>query len=321
MYLSCNMTIASLYKDYYVRWCQQQNIIPVKQTTYRKIFCTEYNFGFKLPKSDTCKICDESKIKLDIAKSNNDDKEEQRLTTFLNSHKIRSKAMQDLLKLETERSENTTNVYVISFELQQAMPIPKLTTGPAFYCRKVYLYNLEVHDYTAEQGHMFLWTENQANRGSDDVACVLFKFLKDKKDVGHLVVFTVNCPGQSKNWLLMAFSLQLIKETCFKTITHHFLVTGHTHLSSDRDFALIEKRHRKYAPEVYSPEGWHKIINDANNKNPLKVTVMQQEDFFGFELLLANVQKRDFSGVYTFHFKTKNTKSFFVERSEYYKKG
>ncbi|CAH2002700.1 unnamed protein product [Acanthoscelides obtectus] len=296
----------------------------VKQSAYRKIFCTEYNIGFKLPKSDTCKICDESKIKLDIVKSNNDDKEEQRLTTSLTLHQNRAKAMRNLLKLETDRSKSTTNVCVISFDLQQAMPIPKLTTGPAFYCRKVWLYNLGVHDCTAEQGHMFLWTENQAKRGADEVASVLFKFLKDKKDVDHLVVFTDNCPGQNKNWQLMAFWLQLVKEKWFKTITHHFLVTGHTHLPSDRDFALIEKRHRKYAPEVYSPEGWHKIIKDANNKNPFKVTVMQQEDFLKFELLLANVQKStrmsnkenlDFSGVYTFHFKTENTKSFFVKHS------
>ncbi|CAH2000346.1 unnamed protein product [Acanthoscelides obtectus] len=93
MFLNCDMTTASLYKDYYVRWCQQQNIIPVKQNTSRKIFRTEYNIGLNLPKSDKCKICDESKIKLDIAKSNNDDKEEERLTTFLNLHKIRFKAM------------------------------------------------------------------------------------------------------------------------------------------------------------------------------------------------------------------------------------
>ncbi|CAH1963412.1 unnamed protein product, partial [Acanthoscelides obtectus] len=110
-------------------------------------------------------------------------------------------------------------------------------------------HNLGVHDCTAEQSHMFLWTENQAKRGSDEVASMLFKFLEDKKDVDHHVVFTVNYPG-------------------------------YTHLPSDRDFALIEKRHRKYAPEVYSPERWHKIINDANNKNPFKVTVMQQEYFW-----------------------------------------
>lgn len=113
----------------------------------------------------------------------------------------------------------------------------------------------------------------------------------------------------------MAFWLQLVKEKMFKTITHHFLISGHTHLPSDKDFALIEKRHRKYAPEVYSPENWHKIIKDANSKNPFKVTFMKQDDFLSFQPVLDNLQKRDFSSVYSFHFKAENTKSFFVKHS------
>ncbi|CAG9769724.1 unnamed protein product [Ceutorhynchus assimilis] len=201
-YLNCDMSIAGLYKEYYVPWCQQQNIEPVKESAYRKIFCSEYNIGFKLPKS---------------------------------AH------------------------------------------------LKVWLYNLGVHDSTAGQGYMYLWIENQAKRGADEVASVIFKFLKSKSEVDHPIIYTNNCPGQNKNWLLMAFGLQLVEEKRFKTITHRFLVSGHTHLPSDRDFALIEKRHRKYAPEIYSPEGWHKIIKDANSKNSFNVTVMKQNNFFSFD--------------------------------------
>lgn len=80
--------------------------------------------------------------------------------------------------------------------------------------------------------------------------------------------------------VFVATGKQLIKEGHFNTITHHFLVSGHTYLPSDRDFPLIEKRHRKYAPEVYSPEGWYKIIRESNTKNPFLVTVMEQDDFF-----------------------------------------
>lgn len=239
----------------YVPWCQEHNIVPVRESACRKLFCTEYNIGFKLPKPDTCKTCNEINIKLYTARSNKDYLEVERLTTFINLHRNRAKAMQDLLKVETERSQNSINVCVISFDLQQALPIPKLTTGPAFYCRKVWLYNLGVHSCTTGQGHMYLWTENQAKPGADEVALVLFKFHYSKKEVDKLIIFTDNCAGQNKNWFLMAFWLQLVKEKKFKTITHHFLVSGHTHLPPDRDFALIEKRHRKYAPEIYSPEG------------------------------------------------------------------
>lgn len=87
---------------------EQQNIVPVKESAYRKIFCTEYNIGFKLPKSDTCNVCDETQIQLYTAKLNKDEQEEQRLTTLLNLHKNRAKGMQDLLKSETEHSKVNT---------------------------------------------------------------------------------------------------------------------------------------------------------------------------------------------------------------------
>lgn len=58
------------------------------------------------------------------------------------------------------------------------MPITKLTTGPAFYCRKVWLHDLEAHDCMAGHGLMHVWTENQAKRGSDDVTSVVLTFLR-----------------------------------------------------------------------------------------------------------------------------------------------
>nr|CAI5826570.1 unnamed protein product [Callosobruchus analis] len=50
--------------------------------------------------------------------------------------------MQSLMKFETQESRADPKKCVMSFDLQQPMPIPKLTTGPPFYCRKIWLYNL-----------------------------------------------------------------------------------------------------------------------------------------------------------------------------------
>lgn len=329
-YLNCDMTISGLYNDYYVPWCEKENILPIKESAYRKIFCTSYNIGFKLPKSDTCKTCDEMNIKIDSLKQNNNNnvQEVQELITTLNIHKFRAKGMQDLLKLEADNSKRVENKLVISFDLQQAMPVPKLTTGPAFYSRKIWLYNLGVHDCTNERGYMYVWTEDQAKRGADEIISAVLKFLEDNSGIieaiEELIVFTDNCPGQNKNWQMMSFWLQLIKEKRFKQITHYFLVSGHTHLPSDRDFAKIEKRQRKHAPVIYSPEGWHKVIREANKKNPFVVTVMTQDNFFSFEPLLHNINKNarsvdkrnlDFSGVYAFHFKVEKPGSFFIKHT------
>ncbi|CAH1112703.1 unnamed protein product [Psylliodes chrysocephalus] len=92
------------------------------------------------------------------------------------------------------------------------MPLPKLTIGSACYCRKIWLYNLGIHDRTNKQGFMYLWTEDPAKRGADEVTSVLIKFLETKLDYDEHVIFTDNCPGQNKNWQMMAFWLQLVKE-------------------------------------------------------------------------------------------------------------
>nr|XP_022910779.1 uncharacterized protein LOC111421817 [Onthophagus taurus] len=128
VYLNCDMTISRLYSEYYVPWCQQQHIKPVLEHTYRQIFCTEYNIGFKLPKSDTCKTCDQLNIRIDSATKLNENQELSRLNIDLTTHKTKAKAMQDLLNNTTQESKNTNRTLVISFDLQQALPIPKLTT-------------------------------------------------------------------------------------------------------------------------------------------------------------------------------------------------
>jgi hypothetical protein len=49
--------------------------------------------------------------------------------------------MKDTLKNETKlAASKDTNI--LSFDLQQALPLPSLTTGPTFYLRKAWVYNI-----------------------------------------------------------------------------------------------------------------------------------------------------------------------------------
>ncbi|XP_069670818.1 uncharacterized protein [Periplaneta americana] len=52
-YFDCNLNISKLYREKYVPWCKYQQLIPVSEDRYRRIFCTDYNIAFKLRKSDT----------------------------------------------------------------------------------------------------------------------------------------------------------------------------------------------------------------------------------------------------------------------------
>lgn len=58
LYFDCNLNISTLYKDYYKDWCTQNDYAAASEDKYRRVFCTNYNIGFKVPRTDTCKTCD-----------------------------------------------------------------------------------------------------------------------------------------------------------------------------------------------------------------------------------------------------------------------
>lgn len=78
---------------------------------------------------------------------------------------------------------------------------------------------------------MFMWHESQAKRGSDEICSSLLRYFNENKPTCDvLVIFSDNYARQNKNWRMMAFWIQLVRDGVFKKIVHHFLVSGHTHL-------------------------------------------------------------------------------------------
>lgn len=119
----------------------------------------------------------------------------------------------------------------------------------------------------------------------------------------------------------MALWLQFVREKRFETITHYFLISGHTHLPSDRDFALIEKAQKKHQ-QIYDHHEWINIIAKANKK--FLVTQISQKDILIVSSLLQNVTKPkktkcgeevDFSSVLAFKFTMETPTSFFIKHA------
>ncbi|CAH1112079.1 unnamed protein product [Psylliodes chrysocephalus] len=57
-------------------------------------------------------------------------------------HQRREEAIQANMKQEIDEAKTQNQKLVLSFDLQQALPIPDLNVGKAFYLRKAWLYNL-----------------------------------------------------------------------------------------------------------------------------------------------------------------------------------
>lgn len=302
VYLDCDMNIKQLYKKY-VEWINEKNntviengvsesktmtsavnengtenpkegdtsmaSIPQKfqiasADKYRRIFCKEFNLGFKLPRSDTCKTCDSIHVKI---KDNKDDPDLiAKLKIEVESHHDEAKRSENDLQTTIREAKSNNEFDVVIFDLQQALLTPTLTVGVAFYLRKALTYNFGVHNGKSDKGNMFMWPESVAKRGSDEIASCLWKYVQINKPTSDgLIAFSDNCGGQNKNWNLMAFWRQLVIDGVYQTIEHRFLIPGHTRLLCDRDFALIENE-KKRVGEVYSPNHWYQIVKDANKK-------------------------------------------------------
>lgn len=89
----------------------------------------------------------------------------------------------------------------ITFDLQKTLPLPKIPTGIIFHRRQIWLYNCGIHSAKAEKGFCYVWTENQAGKGSQEVASCLIRHIKEHcgPDVRRLELWSDSCGGQNRN--------------------------------------------------------------------------------------------------------------------------
>ena len=89
--------------------------------------------------------------------------------------------------------------------------------------------------------------------------------------------YSDGCAGQNKNNAIIGFFAELHNSGMYDRIDHKFLERGHTYLDNDRDFAQIEKR--KKTAQVFVPDDWQYVVEEANQRKPFIATKMLQEDF------------------------------------------
>lgn len=254
-YLSPTLNISRMY-DLYKEMCndnQKPAKYFVKYCTYSKIFSTEFNLSFGTPRSDTCATCDSGE--------GNEEHKANYEAAFLSQREDRN------------ISKSNAEICYITMDLQQTLPLPKLTTSKAFYLRQMWMYNLGIHSINKgqEKANFFTWTEDVAHRGSAEICSSLLTFLEyhipiQGKGISHLVIWTDSCAGQNKNFLIICLYQYLILKGIVKQIDHKFPEVGHSFLDSDRDFGRIEKNLRKH-DTIYLPEEYRTIISKSSKIN------------------------------------------------------
>lgn len=182
-------------------FCLEKHIQAVSQCKYRNIFSQEYNIGFKFPAIDTCKTCDSLQIKME----HGSEQEKSAACISKELHLGHAESLKTKLHDFSKLANDDPSIHVISIDLQQTLPTPKLSSSIAFYSRILWTYDVGIHDCGQNTGHMLVWDESIAGRGSDEIGSCILKYIKTKGICAKkLVIFSDNCGGQNKNWNIMA---------------------------------------------------------------------------------------------------------------------
>mgnify|MGYP007005565973 CR=1 FL=1 len=249
---------------------------------------------FKVPAKDTCCRCDEFQLKIEAA---TDDLE--RRSKFELEKKLHlAKALQARESLKTDKDAASNSCYVATFDLQKALPYPKLTTSIAYYKRNMYVYNFGIHSFNKNNGYMHLWDETEGGRGSQEVASLLAKHIRQEaKNHTHVILYSDSCTGQNRNIKVASTLMNLVLDPklSIKVIDHKFLVSGHSFLPNDQDFGVIESASRKCI-QIFTPEDWLQVVKKAKTKKPFEVFKVNTSDILStkkLEEMLVNRKKTD----------------------------
>ena len=229
------------------------------------------------PRSDTCKVCDTFKVQ---TTAEEDEAKRKQLLCEWDLHKPRAQNAYHRLK-DTMYAKSNPDVVLLSFDLQQTLPTPHLSTNVVFYKRQMWTYNFGVHDGGSDQRTMYMWHEGTAARGSIEIGSCLLKHVSTiSTSATRLVLYSDSCGGQNRNIHLLCLYLHIVgnPNLPFDVIDHKFMIPGHSYLPNDRDFGVIEQAKRRH-PQIYVPQEWYELVRTACRSNPFRVIEMETDDF------------------------------------------
>lgn len=210
-------------------------------------------------------------------------------------HHMKAEAAYKTLSSDCKAAAANKAYIVLCVDLQQVLSCPNLHHSSMYYQRQLATYNFAIHNAGSGVATMNIWPEIIGKRGSAEVASCIFKYIISNFQVlspgelRSLVVWSDRCVGENNNWKMISLYNYLIRAGYFTSIEQKFLVSGHSFLPCDRDFALNEKKRR--VMKVTVPSDWKYVIGEACQERPFIITEIQQEDILDFSAIENEIKE------------------------------
>ncbi|CAI6375140.1 unnamed protein product [Macrosiphum euphorbiae] len=111
------------------------------------------------------------------------------------------------------------------------MPLPKGDVSSFYYRSKLNVLNFTIYDMQKNIADCYVWDVSNGHRGVNELGTCIWKYLemKSDKNEGDVIFYSDNCPGKNKNKFILALYIHAVHQfKNIKTITHKYLIKGHT---------------------------------------------------------------------------------------------
>jgi len=282
-FIEAGKTVADLHRNY----VENQKTLRkpfVNYLMYNNIFKTEFNISFQTPKKDQCEDC--------IQYEGGNEKQKKEYEPSYQQHIFEKDASRNERENDLKTGDLT---HVAAYDLQAVLPCPQGDASSFYYLSKLSVYNFTIYDMKKDVTSCYIWHEGEGKRGAVEIGTCVFKYIQALNDSAtqpiNIIFYSDNCSGQNKNYAMMNMYLFAVRNLPkIATITHKYLIKGHTQNISDTCHSMIEKkikRIRQGGP-LFHPEALISAIKSVTMKNkPFNVFVLGHKDFLDVESLSA----------------------------------
>lgn len=277
VYLEGFLSIARMYQLYDEEWYDSSKYTckAGNERQYRDIVNGHFNLGFHQPKKDQCDVCH---IFRNVRVPTEEQMSQQK------AH-IEEKNIARRMKKQDKRAGRKSNGSIVAavFDFEKVLSCPYGDVSTFYYKRKLSCLNFTVYDLGKKKGICYMWDETEGKRGANDVSSCLLNYIDKhvKEGATEFRFWSDNCTGQNRNRIVFSLYLYAAKKYNI-TITHRFLVKGHTQNEGDSVHATIERG--AIGKTIYTPDQWRLHVSWVKvDGNPYTVKKMTHRDFLDFK--------------------------------------
>lgn len=260
-YLPSDLSIRKMWLAYN----KEHNLsLQVKYHYFRDIFVRNFNLSFKTPATDACSTCISYLEKIKLA---TDNKKKEDLKAEYHVHKLKAEAFYSLLKQENDEN------FILSFDCQKNMVLPRVPDQAAYYSRQFYSYNFTICQGNSKSPQnettvfIYNWLETEFRKSSNEIVSAVYHRLNcyDLSNYSFVKLFADGAASQNKNssmLVMLGYWLANEAPNNIQRVDIIFPIVGHSFLPADRVFGRIEQVVKK-KDTIIHPEEYRDIFSKA----------------------------------------------------------